>query len=238
MKPNIALLDIECTPMQIWAYGLYDTSAVKIEEDWYITGWSIKTLNGKSTTRILPDYPLYKRNKKDDKALMEELAFLLQDVDIIVAHNGDGFDIKKINTRLIIRGINPIPIEKTIDTLKIARSNFKFSSNKLDFICEALGIGRKIQLEKDIWYKCIKHDDPVAWEKMRRYNKHDTDLLEPLYYKFLPWIKNYPQYHVKYEQCPRPGCGSKETIKRGPAYKPNFWRYRCNKCTGWFQRKV
>ena len=238
MNPNILLLDIECTPMLVWSYEMYDASIVKQQRDWYITGWSVKWLGGKSTTKILPDFPAYKKDKRNDKQLMEALMPFLAEADIIIAHNGDGFDVKKINTRLIINGLEPLPVSKTIDTLKIARRNFKFSSNRLDFICQALGIGEKIHLEKDIWYDCIEKDDSKAWEKMRKYNKHDTDLLEPLYYRFLPWIKNYPQFHTKKTQCPRPGCMSLNTQSRGDADKPNYKRYRCKECTGWFQEKV
>jgi uncharacterized protein YprB with RNaseH-like and TPR domain len=49
----------------------------------------------------LPDFPRYKRSKHDDKDLCGLLHRLMDEADIICAHNGDAFDIKKINSRLI-----------------------------------------------------------------------------------------------------------------------------------------
>jgi hypothetical protein len=44
----------------------------------------------------------------------------MDEADIICAHNGDAFDIKKINSRLITNGFKPPSPFKTIDTLKAA----------------------------------------------------------------------------------------------------------------------
>jgi DNA polymerase III epsilon subunit-like protein len=65
----------------------------------------------------------------------------MDEADLICAHNGDAFDIKKINSRLIVNGFKPPSPFKTIDTLKIARRVFKFDSNKLDNIGRYLSRG-------------------------------------------------------------------------------------------------
>src|ERR1019366_3081154 len=107
-------------------------------------------------TYALPDYPGYKRDKESDKALVKELWRMMNDADIIIAHNGDGFDIKKSNARFIIHGLLPPATYKTIDTLKIARRHFKFGSNKLNDLGVTLGLGKKLpHTGAHLWFGCM-----------------------------------------------------------------------------------
>ena len=45
------------------------------------------------------DFPEYQKDKTDDKALMRKLWDLMDEADIVIGHNCDSFDIKKINSR-------------------------------------------------------------------------------------------------------------------------------------------
>lgn len=233
---KVLFFDIETAPMKIWAWDAWETNALAIDQDWYMISFSAKWLGGKYITKGLIDYPSYRRNPTDDKALVSELAALFEEADIIIGHNGDGFDIKKTNERIIFHGFTPPSPYKTIDTLKIARKYFKFSRNNLNYICERLGLGQKIRTGgKDLWFDCMS-GDMAAWRKMLAYNKHDVTLLEGVYKKFLPWIKNHPAMNTHEESCPK--CNSKEVQARGPADKKDWHRFRCKTCGGWFQRKI
>jgi hypothetical protein len=145
--PKVLFIDIETSPnsndfvVQRPPYA----GAVYVLRDTYILMASWKWGHERHVkTAALPDYPRYKRNRHDDSALCGTLRDLLDAADIVVAHNGDAFDIKKINSRLITNGFKPPSPFKTIDTLKAARRAFKFDSNKLDNIGRYLNEGRKI----------------------------------------------------------------------------------------------
>src|SRR3990167_5530930 len=140
---KVLFFDIETSPILCWAYQLYDTNVIKVERDWHMMSWSAEWLDGKTTTKTLPDYPLYKYEKFDDKDLVEELWHLFNEADIIIGHNGDKFDIKKTRARMIFHGFPPPSPNETVDTLKVARRNFAFTSNKLEDLAIALGVGTR-----------------------------------------------------------------------------------------------
>lgn len=107
--PNILFIDIETAPiiMASWSMRPPYASAVWTERDTYIMSFAARWRGGKKTrTWALPDYPGYKRNKHCDKAICGTLYAMLDEADIVVAHNGDAFDIKKINSRLAVAGSN------------------------------------------------------------------------------------------------------------------------------------
>ena len=192
----------------------------------------------KTKVHCLCDYPSYKKNKRDDRALLRTTAAYLDEADVVIAHNGDNFDLKKINARLLINNIpNPSPY-KTIDTLKICRRHFKFESNKLDNVAQHLGVGRKLPTQgKDTWLGCMD-GDPKSWGVMREYNRHDVEpLLEGVYYKLRPWATTHPDLsRYSGNGCPR--CQSTHIQSRGPdKYKPGYQRLRCMGCGHWHSKK-
>ena len=188
--------------------------------------------------RALCDYPNYKRNKHDDGELVQELHGLLSKADFIVAHNGDAFDIKRTNARLMLHGLDPPKPSKTIDTLKEARKTIKGNSNRLDALARYFGYGRKLpHTGKDLWLGCVR-GDMKAWKIMKRYNIHDVYLLEKVYLKLRPWMKNHPNLSIitrKLKACPK--CQSTHTWKQGFRYTRTgeSQQYQCLDCFSWFQ---
>lgn len=131
---------------------------------------------------------------QDDKHLLERFIKVLNEADFSVAHNGDNFDLKNIKTRCIYHGIKTHPTYTTVDTLKIARSYFKFPSNRLDDIGDFLKVGRKIKVDYSLWDKVILEKDLEALEEMERYCEQDVLLLEKVYKKLLEYM--LPTIHV------------------------------------------
>ena len=160
----------------------------------------------------------------------------MDEADVIIAHNGDRFDLPKINTRFLTHKLNPPSPYKTIDTLKIARSVFKFDSNKLDDLGRYLSIGRKLpHTGFHLWKGCMS-GDKASWKLMKRYNGHDVELLEKVYYIMRSWCKNHPNINMGLsEVCPK--CQSTKVQRRGFSYtllrkKQNWF---CTSCCGWWQ---
>jgi len=152
----------------------------------------------------LPDYPAYKRDKECDSDLTAQLWELFDRADIVVAHNGDRFDIRKSNARFLAHGFIPPSPYKSVDTLKLAKKHFRFDSNKLDDLGKYLGVGRKLpHTGPHLWFGCMG-GDPKAWALMRRYNAQDVALLERVYLKLRPWATTHPNlsHYSRLDVCP------------------------------------
>lgn len=122
-----------------------------------------------------------------DKSLLEEFAKVIDSADEVVTQNGDAFDIKWLRARCLFHDIPVSPKFNSIDTLKMARAGFKFNSNKLDYMGQFLGLGKKIQTEFSLWKDIMLQNCPVAMDKMVKYCKRDVTLLEDIYNKLQPY---------------------------------------------------
>lgn len=236
---KILFLDIETAPSLGWVWGKWEQNVIDFKKDWYMLSFAYKWAHeDKVQVKALPDYAGYDRHTESDKALAKDLWKLLDEADIVIAQNGDKFDIPKINTRFLIHGLQPPTPYKTVDTLKIARKVFAFDSNKLDDLGHYLNIGRKLpHTGFHLWKGCMS-GDPESWKTMKEYNAHDIELLEQLYYKVRAWDRQHPQVNkgmIAGEACPK--CASTNVHKRGFAFtlQRKKQRYQCRNCAGWFE---
>jgi hypothetical protein len=235
--PRVAFIDIETAPITALVWTMYQTDVIHVIEPTYILCYAIKWMGQKQIkTRALCDYPGYARRKSYDGALVADLRKDLDQADIIIAHNGDSFDIKKINSRIAAHHLSPPSQFKTVDTLKIARRNFKFDSNKLDNIGGYLEVGRKLaHTGKHLWVGCM-NGDPKSWRLMRRYNAHDIVLLENVYEQIKAWDKSHPNMAAYDGLAGCPVCRSPNIQKRGQmvAKSRKVQRMHCQDCAHWF----
>lgn len=235
--PKILFFDIETSPIEGTSWQLYETNIGHMRLDSHLLSFAYKWVDHpKVVVHALCDYPKYKKDMRSDRELAIELWKLFNIADIIVAHNGDAFDIKRANARFLVHGLAPPPIIKTQDTLKMARQRFKFSSNKLNDLGKSLGLGQKLTHSGiDLWIRCIA-GEMEAWAKMKEYNIQDVVLLEQLYNRIQPWAKSYPNMNLYDggDGCPR--CLSSNIMKRGFEYKltTKRQRFQCKDCGGWF----
>lgn len=240
-KPRIAFFDIESAPNLSWVWGKWEQNALDTLIPGYFLCFAWKWLGEKKIrTFALPDYTGFKNDKENDKRLIKDLWKLLDEADIIIAHNGDRFDIKKSNARFISHGLKPPSPYKTIDTLKFARRNFAFDSNKLDDLGKMLGVGKKLpHTGFHLWRKCME-GDPKAWKKMRDYNAQDVNLLEKVYEKLKPWAASHPDLRVYEDKTGCPSCLSEKVQKRG--FRISLKRKRqslcCQNCGHWFTGEI
>lgn len=126
-------------------------------------------------------YNLTWDNNQCDKFLLEQFIEVMNEADILVAHNGDRFDIKWIRTRALYHGLEMLPKYNTFDTLKLAKKKFNFNSNKLDYIAKFLGQEGKIKTEMALWDDVILKQDKAALQKMLDYCDEDVRQLEKVY---------------------------------------------------------
>jgi hypothetical protein len=147
-----------------------------------------------------------------DKAMLAEFSDVAKDADEAIAHFGDRFDLPWVRTRMLYHGLNPLSIDKTIDTKAWASKYFYFNSNKLDYIAKLLGIGGKLDTEFSMWKEILLDNNRDVLARMVEYNKHDVVLLEKVYDKLKLHVK--PKSHAgvlangAIWSCPR--CGSEK----------------------------
>src|SRR3990167_8593957 len=236
---GILFLDIETAPNLAYVWGMWEQNVVDFKNQWYIMSFSVKS-NGETITKGLLDYKGYNRNKENDKALVQELWHLLNKAEIVIAHNGDQFDLKKINTRFSYYDMPPPSPYRTVDTKKIAKRYFAFNSNSLDNLGDYLGLGRKIKHEGfELWQECMK-GNLKAWGRMKAYNQQDVVLLEKVYFRLLPWMKGHPNMGVYTDKTVCPKCGSRSLQRRGIMHltSTSYHRIFCNDCRGWCRATV
>ncbi len=234
---KILLFDIENSPIVMWAWGIHNDpshSTKFVKEDWYVMCWSAKWLNEKKMySYALPDFD-YNHKKPCDKKILKKLWELLNEADIVIAHNGRKFDCRKANARFLIHGMKPPSPYKVIDTLTIARQMFMFTSNRLGDLGEYLKVGKKIDTGGfDLWKDCME-GDAKAWKKMVKYCKQDVLLLEKIYHKLKPYGR-VPNMGV-YENRPVcPTCGHPEIQYHGYGFTDalRYRRFQCSKCGAW-----
>lgn len=230
MRAKILVLDIETAPMRafVWRRWKQNVHDSQIISRWFMLTWSAKWLFSDKT---LSDKLTSKEAKgENDLRLAKNLWSLLDEADIIIAHNGERFDIPQINARFIVHGLKPTRPYQQIDTLKVARRQFDFDGNGLDNLANIFGITGKVETSFELWDRCVA-GDTKALKEMETYNIQDVLLLEELYLKIRPWIKAHPNLglYVESEEPVCHACGSTELEPSGD-YRTAVGVYDTFKC--------
>ena len=183
---NILYLDIEVSKSLYFNYGNRVPSGWMNTDDLfkprYIICWSASYVG---TDKVWSECVTSKEARKwSDKRILPRLQELMMSADILAGHNLDAFDLKHCNARFLLNGIEPVIGKKTLDTLKIARSKFKFESNKLDYISQILGFRPKDDIRNSDWLKVVTTGDEATLKKIAKYCRGDVrngkDVLETL----------------------------------------------------------
>lgn len=184
---KLLLLDIETAPHRVYAWGLFDqTIAInQIVEPGYTLCWSAKWLGKR-------DLMFDSIHKSGKRAMVRRIYRLMEEADAIAHYNGLKFDIPTLNQEFLQLKLTPPKPSAQIDLYITAKRRFKFASNKLDYVAQTLKLGAKLPHKgMELWHRCMQ-GDAAAWNTMERYNKQDVRLLERVYLKLLPWIKDHP----------------------------------------------
>lgn len=234
MKPKILFFDIETAPNLAYVWGKYQQDVIAYKEEWSILSFAYKWL-GDDRVKVVSI------RDSSERTLLLKLYGLMEEADVIVAHNGDEFDIKKARARFIYHGFPPLKALATVDTKKVAKKYFNFNSNSLNDLGAYLKLGQKVKHSGfDLWLGCMSGDQK-SWDKMERYNKQDVLLLERIYKKFMPWMQTHPNLSLIQDRkkgCPK--CGSKHIRKDGVRAnsKTMQQQWKCKDCKGYFLTRI
>lgn len=232
-EAKILLFDIETSPSLAYVWGIWqqDISPEFLINDWFMLSWSAKWLYEKEImSDVLTSEEVL---NQDDKRICESIWKLLNEADIVIAHNGDKFDVKKLNARFLIHNIIlPTPYI-TIDTLKHAKKTFALTRNTLDSIAELLGLDGKIKTDRKLWLDCMK-GKKEALKALQVYCDRDVELLEEVYLRLRPYMKGHPNVNLYNEnnEIKCASCASTDLIEDG-VYSTSttiYQAYRCNSC--------
>lgn len=231
---RVLVFDIETLPgiKRFWKLGDEDWTIESIIHDWIVLSYSYKWLfEPESSSSVLTPKEALAR---DDSRLVKDIWDLFNQADIIIAHNGDRFDLPRMNVRFLYYGYMPPTPYLTVDTRSAARRGFDFTSNRLAYLARYLGLESKLETDYMLWVRC-EGGDKDALEYMRKYNEQDIYTLEDVYIKLRPWIKhpNMALYVVTDKKVPLcPHCGHDDLewgyTHRTPARV--YEAFRCNNC--------
>lgn len=229
---RILLLDIETAPNIAYVWGLFKENIPlqRLVSSGYVLCWAAKWLG---EDEVFFDSV----HKSREKTMLKRIHKLLSEADAVVHYNGSSFDIPTLNKEFLLHGLAPPASYKQIDLLLTARKQFRFTSNKLDYVANVLGVGKKFKHAGfELWVQCMNGDE-AAWAEMETYNKQDVYLLEKVYEIFLPWIKGHPNVglYEGSEEHVCPNCGGNHLTKRGFSFTATnqYQRYQCNDCGTW-----
>lgn len=232
---KILLLDIETAPKvaYVWEFFKANISPKQVLDHGHIMSYAAKWLDS-------DDILYFENRKSNDKRIVKNLCALLDEADIVIAHNGKRFDLPMINARAVVHGLSPPSPYKIIDTLKAAKGSLKLERYSLEYLAQVLGCTPKLTKRKfpgfELWLECLRNNNE-AWEELMEYNIQDVRTLEEVYIKLRPWIKNHPNVAI-YKEHNKPSCtkcGSDHVHLRGYYYSSvgKFRRYKCLDCGSW-----
>lgn len=231
---KILLLDIETTPEISFTWGRWKqyVSQEQIIQHPYILTYAVRWMHtGETISKKTIDFGQH----DCDRALVTDLWNILMEADIVVAHNGDKFDIPWILARAIKYGLPPLNPTKFVDTLKYAKRNLRLPSNSLDSITKYYNLRPKLgNAGFPLWRACMD-GDTQAFLDMETYNRGDLDALEDVYLLFRPYMRNHPNVALyfpdSYHRCGR--CGSSDVHEEETLYHTSissFGTVRCGSC--------
>lgn len=232
---NVLICDTETSPNAVDTWGLRDQniSINQIRKPGALLCFAAKWLDRPDDEVIFDSV-----NESTRRQMVKHLHSLYSDADAVIGYNSIAFDTKVVNKEFLLQDMAPVAPFKQIDLLRTMRQNFRFASNKLDFVTQQLELGQKTHHQgHGLWTMC-EAGDPDAWALMKKYNMQDVLLTEKLYRRVLPWIKNHPNRN-NYDEVPArptcPSCGGVHLQQRGFArtVAQRYRRYQCLDCGTW-----
>lgn len=232
-RTNIKILyiDIETAPTNVYTWSLFPRyiSIDDVQKTGYTLCWAAMWHGEREV--------MFSGLNTDSEAeMLLKIHALLDEADVVVHYNGTKFDMPTLNREFVRHGMHPPSHYHQIDLLKTVRKQFRFQSNKLDFVCQQLGLGGKVKHKgMALWYGCMD-EDAASWKQMETYNKRDVKILAKLYQKLVPWIHNHPNLGMWIDDPQKPvctNCASQNVQQKGTQYNTkaaSYVRYKCMSC--------
>ena len=229
---RLLLLDIETAPniAHVWGLWQQNVGLNQLLASGYVLCWAAKWYGDKE---VFFESVQHTKPRK----MLKRVHDLITECDAVIHYNGKSFDMPTLNKEFLIHKMLPPPPYKQIDLCQVAKSTFRFPSNKLAHIAKELGVTeKKNNRGHDLWTGCM-NGDPECWTEMEDYNRGDVVTLEEVYERMRPWVRVHPNHGIYDEPgipvCPQ--CGSGRLERRGyvRTMVNKYARYQCKACGSW-----
>ena len=181
-KPRIISLDIERAPMLVEAWGLWDQNIPiqHIVRDSRMISFAVVSLDDKKLKVFRSEY------HNGRTKMLADLWRQLDKADVVVSYNGVKFDEKHISTEFVKDRLPPPSKFKSVDLLPFVRRKFNFDSNKLDYVSQAMRVGKKLDysVSHSELLKGCERGDAKSMKLLEEYNVQDALLNLRLYGEF------------------------------------------------------
>jgi DNA polymerase elongation subunit (family B) len=230
-QPRILMFDCETSPVKVWTFRI--GNKISIGHDAIVAGQKFDIIcicyKWAHESKV---HSLTWDSKHNSEKMITAFTKVIESADLVIGHNGDGFDIKQVNTQRLLHNLSPIDWPKSEDTLKMFRSKFYLPSNKLDYISKILFKSGKDKMCFQDWVDIVDGKSTLALSKMVKYCKKDVLLLEKAYNRVKAFCKpKILPAAIKIDRSICPRCTSGDTQKRGQTYGLNAKRkHYCKPC--------
>ena len=242
--PRILTLDLETFPAKVLTFGL-GQQVVGLHQVLEPDRMACFAAKWRGEARV----HFYSEFHHGWPEMVRQAHRFLDEADVVVTYNGDGFDIpwikRSIREHNKLEGATPLLNYSpffSADLYKITKKE-KWISRKLAHITEQLHLSGKMSgTNFQLWVDCM-NGDPKAWNIMRRYNKQDVVTTEEAFEEYLPDFESLPAPELWLETkserplCPKLGCGSANVTRQGfkRTKTRRYPQYQCKDCGGWFR---
>lgn len=226
-EPKILLWDIETD-------GIMADRVICIGFKWY----------GQKRVHLLKAEDYERDGLWDDSGLIAAFSKVFAEADYHATWYGARFDLPVVNARIIAGGLLPLPPIPHLDLWRTARYQFKTGGgNRLAKWQDFLGLpDEKTIVKPSIWIKARYGHQP-SLEYIYQHCKKDVLVLEGVFERLRPWVRDEPQRRMfrpetHREACPK--CGSLHTKRQG--YKltrtRRYQQWQCQSCGTWYRSRL
>lgn len=183
-KPaKVLVLDIETSPARVFTFSLKPDyiSPNQVIEPTRVLCFAAKWLDDKAVQ--------FYDERGGREQMIEEAWRLLDTADVVVGYNHVRFDIPHLQREMVELGYGPPSPWIDVDLLTEVRRNFRFLSNKLGAVLEALGLDSKDDPGGFATWRGVLDGDAKAWKVMETYNKQDVQITADLYTFLHNWLR-------------------------------------------------
>ena len=186
-KPKILVVDIETAPAELWGWGMFKQNfgVNQVKADPYILCVGAQWLGDK-------DVMMFSKWEHGTLGMLQAISDLITEADMIIGKNSEKFDVPWLTTEFTKHGVELPPPTTHLDLEKTARKHFRFLSNKLEYIVEYLGVGKKMDTGGFELWRDVMDGVESARRKMLRYCARDVKITGKLYLKMRRAIPNHP----------------------------------------------
>ena len=126
----------------------------------------------------------------DDSEITKRIIKCFKEHDVLVAHNGNNFDIPFVRTRGIKWKCEPLLDVKIVDPCKIAWRKFRLRSNRLGNISDFIGSpDRKHPLDLSLWMDAILNGTKKSMDQIVTHCISDVKELNDVLEMVRPYVK-------------------------------------------------